>query len=94
MSDHAITPRTYYVVFAVLMVLLLATIAVAYIHLGPFNIVAALAIAITKALLVVLYFMHARTSDRLVWVFIAAGLVWLVILLGGTAHDVLTRGWF
>jgi cytochrome c oxidase subunit 4 len=94
MAEHAIGKKDYYYTFAALMVLLLLTVIFAYLNLGPFNIVVALAIAITKAALVVLFFMHAKASERLVWVFISAGLVWLIILIGGTAQDVLTRGWF
>ena len=44
-----------------------------------------------KALLVILYFMHVRYSDKLTWVFAAAGFFWLLILIGGTMDDVLTR---
>lgn len=94
MAEHAIGKKDYYYTFIALMVLLAMTLGIAYIDLGPFNIVVALAIAITKATLVVLFFMHAKTSERLVWVFISAGLVWLIILIAGTAHDVLTRDWF
>ena len=50
--------------------------------------------AIAKATLVVMFFMHAKGGNRLVWIFIAAGVVWLVILIAGSMHDVLTRGWF
>jgi cytochrome c oxidase subunit 4 len=94
MTEHAIKKKDYYWTFAALMALLALTVGLAYLNMGPFNIVVAMAIAVTKALLVVLFFMHAKTSDKLVWVFIAAGLTWLAILIGGTAHDVLTRGWF
>lgn len=55
------------------------------------NNVAAITIAVGKALLVILYFMHVRYSDRLTWVFVGAGFFWLVILIGGTMDDVLTR---
>jgi cytochrome c oxidase subunit 4 len=43
---------------------------------------------------VILYFMHIRYSDRLTWVFVAAGFFWLLILIGGTMDDLLTRNWF
>ena len=94
MAEHATTKRDYYFTFAALMALLAVTVAVAYLHLGPFNIVAALTIAVIKALLVILFFMHVNGGDRLVWVFIVASLVWLTIMIAGTAHDVLTRNWF
>jgi cytochrome c oxidase subunit 4 len=53
--------------------------------------VAALVIAVAKSTLVVLYFMHLRYSGRLTWVFAGAGVFWLLILLGGTMDDVITR---
>jgi cytochrome c oxidase subunit 4 len=52
-----------------------------------------LAIACTKALLVILFFMHVRWSSRLTWVVAASGFVWLLILFGITMTDYLTRGW-
>jgi len=58
---------------------------------GSLNTMVALAIAVGKALLVILYFMHVRYSDRLTWVFASAGFFWLLILIGGTMDDVLTR---
>jgi cytochrome c oxidase subunit 4 len=51
----------------------------------------ALTIAVVKALLVILYFMHVRYSDKLTWVFAAAGFFWLLILIGGTMDDVIRR---
>jgi cytochrome c oxidase subunit 4 len=52
-----------------------------------------LAIACTKALLVVLYFMHVRWSTRLTWVVAASGFFWLLILFGLTMADYVSRGW-
>ncbi len=85
--------RTYYVVYGALLVLLLLTVAVAQLHLGAFGIILALTIAIGKAVLVLLYFMHLRQSSRLTWVFAAAGFAWLMILLALTMTDYLSRGW-
>ena len=93
-SDHGVhvVPRkTYFAVAAALMVLLVLTYAAAQIDLGPFNIVVALAIAFTKAVLVVLFFMEVKWSSRLTWVVAAAGLMWLALLIGGTLDDFLTR---
>lgn len=94
MTEHEVTPKTYLYTFTALMVLLVVTVAAAFVPLGPFNIFVALAIAVTKSTLVILFFMHAKGSDRLVWVFITASVVWLIILIGGTAHDILTRNLF
>jgi cytochrome c oxidase subunit IV len=92
-TEHAVSTRTYYVVFAVLLACTYLTWQVAYYDLGPLNTIAALGIAIVKATLVVLFFMHARSSSRLTWIVIAAGLFWLGILLILTASDYLTRHW-
>lgn len=87
-----ITVKTYLVVFLILLALTALTTAVAFVDLSAgLNNVAAMTIAILKAMLVVLYFMHVRYSDRFTWVIAAAGIFWLLILLGGTLDDFLTR---
>jgi cytochrome c oxidase subunit 4 len=91
-SEHILSVKFYAAIFGILLVLTLSTAGIAFIDLGgAWNAVAAIAIAVGKALLVVLYFMHARYSSRLTWVFAAAGVLWLMILIGGTINDVLTR---
>ena len=93
-SKHHIVPvRIYYAVFATLMVLTGVTVGVAYLDLGPINAVVALVIACIKATIVVLYFMHVKYSSRLIKLTVVAGLYWMVILLGLTLGDYLTRGW-
>ena len=67
---------------------------VAFFDLGFLNVLAAMSIAVTKTVLIVLYFMHVRYSSRLTWVFAGAGLLWLVILIAFTLSDFMTRGWF
>jgi len=84
--------RTYYVVFAALVVLLLATVGVANVDLGWLNFPLAAAIASLKALLILLYFMHVRYSTPLVWLVAGAGFFWLAILFSLTLSDYLTRG--
>jgi caa(3)-type oxidase subunit IV len=85
--------RTYYVVYGALLVLLVLTVAVAQFQLGVFGIVLALTIAIVKAVLVILYFMHLRDNSRLTWIFAGAGFVWLLLLFAFTMTDYLSRGW-
>jgi len=89
--EHVVPRKIYFAAAAALMVLLVATYAAAQVDLGPFNIVVALAIAFTKAILVVLFFMEVRWSSRLTWVVAAAGVLWLALLIGGTLDDFLTR---
>lgn len=91
-SAPPISVKGYAIVFVSLLALTLLTTAMAFIDLGGrVNTVVALTIAVGKALLVILYFMHVRYSDGLTWVFVAAGFVWLLILIGGTIDDLLTR---
>ena len=91
-SGPAISVKGYAIVFLALLALTLLTAAAAFVDMGGrLNSVVALTIAVIKALLVILYFMHVRYSDRLTWVFVAAGFVWLLILIGGTLDDLLTR---
>jgi cytochrome c oxidase subunit 4 len=52
----------------------------------------ALAIAGSKAVLIMLYFMHLRYSNRLTSVFAVAGFLWLAILIALCLSDYLTRG--
>ena len=85
------SPRVYYVVFAVLLVLLAATVAVAQVHLGPANFLAAVTVATAKALLIMLFFMHVRYSPPLTWLVAAAGFFWLAIMFGLTLSDYYTR---
>ena len=93
MSEHIVEKKIYYSVFGGLMVLLGATVAIAYIHLGKLNVIAALTIAVIKAVLIILYFMHVRYSSRLLWIFVGAGFFWLGILFALSFSDFLTRGW-
>jgi cytochrome c oxidase subunit 4 len=67
------------------------TVAAAYLDLGPLNTVVALAIACTKATLVVLFFMHVKYSSRLTWAVVFGSVFWLFILLALTYNDYLTR---
>lgn len=91
MSAHIVPLRVYLVIFAVLLVLTGLTIWIAYRDLGALNTPIALSIALTKGLLVVLYFMHVRYGTRLSWVFAVAGFFWLAILFAFTLSDYYSR---
>jgi cytochrome c oxidase subunit 4 len=93
MTEHVVTTKTYYSVFTILMVLLVVTVGVSYVHLGEWNVVAAVTIAFMKAILIILYFMHVRYSPRLLWIFVGAGFFWLAILFALAFSDYLTRSW-
>lgn len=93
-SQHALTgPRTYFVIFALLLGLTLTTVLVAEADLGLFHTHVAMLIAFAKATLVVLFFMHVIHSHRLTWLVIAASLFFLSILLLFTFVDYLSRSW-
>jgi len=93
MSGHLVPLKGYLGIFLALMALTAVTVYVAFLDLGPMNTVAAMTIAAVKAVLVVLYFMHVRWSSRLVWIFAAAGVFWLMIMIGLTMADYGTRDW-
>jgi cytochrome c oxidase subunit IV len=90
-EHHVVPVSTYLLVFAALMVLLVVTLYAAYLNLGEWNLVIAVTIAVLKALLVVLFFMHLRWSTYLVRVFAGAALFWLSILFVLTLQDYFSR---
>jgi len=93
MSGHVVPKKLYILVFTALIVLTGLTTGVAFINLGKWNTVAALVIAVCKASLVVLFFMHLRWSSNLLRIVVASSLLWLAILIGLTISDVFTRDW-
>jgi cytochrome c oxidase subunit 4 len=95
MSDHSVSLRTYLNVFVALLFLTMATYQAAYFNFGAhsLNVAVAIGIAVTKAALVIVFFMHVKYSSRLIKLFVVTGFAWLVLLIVGTLHDYWTRGW-
>ena len=93
MSGHVAPKSLYYAVFLALIIGTGLTVLVARYDLGPLNNIVMMTVACTKALLVVLFFMHVRWSSRLTWVVAGSGFVWLLIMFGLTMADYMTRGW-
>ena len=95
MSEHIVSRKIYFAVFAALMVMTGITYAVALINFGneAINTIVALAVAVTKAVLVILFFMHVRYSSRLTWVVVVGGFFWLGIMIVLTLSDYLSRRW-
>jgi len=93
MSEHIVPTRVYYTIFGILMLCTYLTVQIAFFDLGDLNIVAALVIAVFKATLVVLFFMHVKYSTRLTWAVVVGAVFWLGILLVLTMSDYATRGW-
>ena len=92
MAGHISPKSTYYTIFGALMVLTAITVAVAFVDIGIMNFPVALAIAITKATLVILFFMHVKYSSRLTKLFVGMAFFFLAILFGLTLTDYLSRG--
>jgi cytochrome c oxidase subunit 4 len=92
-SVHVSPLSTYLTIFTALMVLSAITVGAAFVNLGSFNPVVALAIACVKATLVILYFMHVKYSSRLTKLTVVLSLFFVVILFLETLMDYATRGW-
>ena len=93
MAAHVVPVRTYYLIFAALMIGTGSTVAASFVDLGVLNTIVALTIATVKAVLVVLFFMHVKYSTRLTWAVVVGSVFWLGILLALTSSDYLTRSW-
>ncbi|MGD0425473.1 MAG: cytochrome C oxidase subunit IV family protein [Candidatus Acidiferrales bacterium] len=105
MSAHVVAVKTYLGIFIALLVLTGLTTGAAFIDFGdlhtgipllrviPLNTVVALAIAVVKMLLVILFFMHVKYSSGLTKIVVMAGFLFLAILVSFTLADELTRGW-
>ncbi len=91
MNQHVHSVGFYVRIFLALLILTGTTVWVSTIELGNFNFIVAISIAILKALLVILFFMHVKEASPLTKVFAVAGLFWFFILLGLTLNDYLTR---
>jgi cytochrome c oxidase subunit IV len=94
MSGVVVPVKTYVGIFVALLLLTGLTTGVAFIDLGAeLNTIVALTIAVVKALLVILFFMHVKYSSNLTKLVIIAGFFFLAILVAMTLADELTRGW-
>ena len=94
MAGHVSPKKVYYTIFGLLMVLTAITVTVAFLPLGQLNFPVALSIAILKATLVVLFFMHVKYSSALTKLICGTAFFFLLVLFGLTLSDYLSRGWF
>ena len=92
-SHHIVPVGVYIIVWLALIVGTVVTWQVALIDLGRWNVIVALTIAVCKASLVVLFFMHVKYSPLLTKLVVICGVFWLIILLTMTENDLLTRAW-
>ena len=93
MSGHVASAKLYYGVFFALIVGTILTYLAALVDFGFFNNVVMLTIAVTKMLLVMLFFMGVRWNSRLTWVVAGSGFFFLLIMFTITMSDYMTRGW-
>lgn len=92
-SAHHIHSVAFYVkTFLWLTVLMFFTVAFSYFDFGAANLYIALAIAVTKAAIVVLYFMNVKFGTKLTWLWAALGFMWFVLMFG-ILGDYVTRDW-
>jgi len=92
-EHHIVTPMQYLLVFATLLVFTGITVGAAYVDMGVFNPIVALAIASTKAVIVILFFMHVKYQSRLVKVTVGAGFFTFIVLITMTLVDYMSRAW-
>ena len=93
MSEHIVPRKTYWIVWAALMILMIMTAALSRVPMGAWNTPIALVIATVKALLVLLFFMHVKYENyKITWVAVIGGFFWLFLMLGLTMTDYLSRG--
>jgi cytochrome c oxidase subunit 4 len=96
-GQHIASPKIYITIFAVLMLCTFLTVEAAKAdlnsHFPGLNVVVALTIAVLKASLVVLFFMHARYSPKRTQLVIVASVFWLAIMLFMTMSDYISRSW-
>ena len=94
MSDQSHSHPSPWLYFGILCALVIGTVLtyeIAKIDLGIFNPVVALTIAVIKAVLVILFFMHVYYSNKLTKLTVAAGFFWLMIMITMSLSDYLTR---
>jgi cytochrome c oxidase subunit IV len=96
-SEHIVSPKIYLAIFGALMICTVLTVTAAEVDLNQYlpglNIIVALTIAVFKASLVVLFFMHAKYSPKRTQLVIIASVFWLAIMLFMTMSDYISRPW-
>jgi cytochrome c oxidase subunit IV len=92
-EHHIVTPVTYSIVFVTLLIFTGLTVWAAYIDLGILNPVVALGIACTKAVIVILFFMHVKYQSKLVKLTVASGFFTFLVLITMTLTDYISRAW-
>ncbi|WP_263355767.1 cytochrome C oxidase subunit IV family protein [Acidicapsa ligni] len=92
-EQHIVGPLTYFTIFCCLLLGTALTIGASYLELGPWNPVLAILIAVIKATLVILFFMHIKYSSKLMKLTVGAGIFTFLILVGMSLSDYISRAW-
>jgi cytochrome c oxidase subunit 4 len=92
-EHHIVTPFQYSLVYITLLFFTALTVVAAYVELGVFNPIVALAIASTKAVIVILFFMHVKYQSKLIKLTVGAGFFSFLILVTMTLSDYISRAW-
>ena len=92
-EHHVVGPKTYGAILLCLLVLTGVTTGAAFIPMGVFSPIVALAIACLKAVLVILFFMHIRYSSKVMMLTVAAGFFTFLVLITMTLSDYMSRSW-
>jgi cytochrome c oxidase subunit 4 len=100
MSAHArehhdtASPTLYVTIFVVLVVLTAATVSASFVELGRWHVPVAIGIAVIKALLVLLFFMHLLGGSRLQWLVVATAACFATIFATLVGADYASRSWY
>jgi cytochrome c oxidase subunit 4 len=92
-EHHVVGPKTYLLILSALLVLTAVTTSAAFINMGVFSPIVALAIACLKAVLVILFFMHIRYSSKVMMLTVGAGFFTFLVLITMTLSDYISRSW-
>jgi cytochrome c oxidase subunit 4 len=92
-EHHIVGPKTYAIIFITLLTFTGITVAAAFVNLGILNPIVALAIASTKAVIVILFFMHVFYQSKLIKLTVASGFFTFLILITMTLSDYMSRAW-
>jgi len=91
-KPHIVPVKIYAGVWIGLLVLTLITVKVSYLDFGVFNLVVAMGIATTKAILVVLFFMHLKYDEPFNVVVFVSSFAFLAVFFMLTLADTMERG--
>jgi cytochrome c oxidase subunit IV len=92
-AHHIVGPGVYVVILFALLLGTGLTVWASFVDLGVWNPIIALAIATTKAVLVVLFFMHVKYSTKLTKLTVGAGIFMFLTLISMTLADYISRAW-